>query len=429
MNQYKLTDTFKSLAVENEFTILLSKSSYVLGQQLRPFCFFANDIQKANGTVDIASIAGLNGKGTVADEIAEFRKTIHSVDMSIIPYLNTVADPIKKKLLVFEYLMTISACYIEIPKWITKEGVSTHTYDKYIVTKNPQIARLWLNNGTTPEQATAMWSTYSTMSRDNFVDNTIRYLRLETNTKGQHIGKPRVASKVQGMICVPLFMLDAFMQGIKPNLQNGLVEFSFIKDNDTVRKLVTTLNVDIMRQFYPNQGYLSNLIGFTDFDSTNYCGLKLSSKIHRGYVRVPEIGSSIYDTGVRSLNLARLVSAKKISPNEVDTTFINVDLNSIELNFDNCLDYLIKTNASLLPTVYEALLKKKPSSVDVPVIKAQMTEEIKRNILLLSTSYKRDLHKFIISHPEWFPLYTGQPATNVVSSAMPTEFSTDMLDF
>ena len=38
-------------------------------------------------------------------------------------------------------------------------------------------------------------------------------------------------------------------------------------------------------------------------------------------------------------------------------------------------------------------------------------------VSVLSTSFKRSLHLFIISHPEWFPYYTGKPVNQVVSSA------------
>ena len=63
MEQFKLTNEIASLAVKNQFTELLNKTCYALGQQLRPFCFFANDKQKANNVVDFTVFQGITGTG------------------------------------------------------------------------------------------------------------------------------------------------------------------------------------------------------------------------------------------------------------------------------------------------------------------------------------------------------------------------------
>ena len=70
----------------------------------------------------------------------------------------------------------------------------------------------------------------------------------------------------------------------------------------------------------------------------------LASKMHRGYIKIPELGSSIYDdTGVRSLNVARLLSIKQVE--SVSREFIHVDLNSVVSNFPHMNCWLWKYSA------------------------------------------------------------------------------------
>ena len=66
---YGLAHEINSFAITNEFTKLMAKSTYALGQQLRPFCFFADDIQKEYGVIDFMTFNGFSGK-TIMDEIA-----------------------------------------------------------------------------------------------------------------------------------------------------------------------------------------------------------------------------------------------------------------------------------------------------------------------------------------------------------------------
>ena len=137
---------------------------------------------------------------------------------------------------------------------------------------------------------------------------------------------------------------------------------------------------------------------------------------------------SVYDgTGVRSLNIARLLKAEKID--SVDRTFLKVDLNSVPTNFNNGIDYIVKTMPDSLKDCYKALVgeefdESKCSSI--PVMAETCKEYVAGRSAFLSTSYYRDLHVFMVSHPEWFPLYTGKPAQQITSS---TNFGVTPLDF
>ena len=79
-------------------------------------------------------------QSTLVDEITKYRKNIYS-SLGINVDIN---DELKKKLLFFDYLMSISICYVELPKYITRNGMHLKSFDKFLCTKNPAIMATWM---------------------------------------------------------------------------------------------------------------------------------------------------------------------------------------------------------------------------------------------------------------------------------------------
>lgn len=420
---YGLNYSVKSFAVANDFVVSTNKACYALGQQLLPFCLYANEDQKKYGVLDFATFqAFLNPQISLIDEIVEYRhQAFKDTGINV-----DIRDEVKKKLLFYDYLMTISICYVEIPKYVTKDGMPMATYDKFLCTRNPAIMGAWM--GADPSEMQAKYSSRITSRQVEFNINELRCVKLNHTNKGNSITVPRTAYNVEKMTCIPMYMLYAFVEGFKPLIQDGIVKFSYLKDNGTIRELATTLNEDILKDYYDDNIFINTMLSGVDINTVQQGGMTLSSKMNRGYIKVPELGASVYDgTGVRSLNIARLLKAEKID--SVDRTFLKVDLNSVPTNFNNGIDYIVKTMPDSLKDCYKALVgeefdEAKCSSISV------MAETCKSYVAgrsaFLSTSYHRDLHVFMVSHPEWFPLYTGKPAQQITSSA---NFGVTPLDF
>lgn len=71
---YGLNYSVKSFAVANDFVVNTNKACYALGQQLLPFCLYANEDQKKYGVLDFATFqAFLNPQISLIDEIVEYR--------------------------------------------------------------------------------------------------------------------------------------------------------------------------------------------------------------------------------------------------------------------------------------------------------------------------------------------------------------------
>ena len=417
---YELTASVKSFAIANDFVTITNKACYALGSQLTPFCIYANENQKQYGVLDVAGFDGLLNEGkTLVEEIVEERlKAYKLAGINI--------DASHEKLLVFDYLLSSSACYVEVPKYVTKVGQAQQSYDKFLCTKNPAVMGAWM--GMFPAEMQAKFGTRVSANQLEFHDDKLRFAKLQNSAKGNSISIPRTAYYVENMRCIPLYMLYAFIEGMKPHLERGILTFEFEKDNGQIRELSSTLSQDVLRDYYKDNNVIASMLAGVDVNTVKQGGMMLASKMHRGYIKIPELGSSIYDdTGVRSLNVARLLSIKQVE--SVSREFIHVDLNSVVSNFNECMDYMLKNMPDQISQVAVALAGKDTEGV-LTSEPAGVVEKLKMWVqtrdAFLSTTYRRHLHRFMIRHPEWFPHYTGLPNTSITSNsyegAVPLDF-------
>lgn len=413
---YGLDKPIKSFAIANKFVETTNKACYALGKQLQPFCMYANDKQKEYNVIDFAKFNGFVDKSkSLIDEIVDFRSESYKNNNI---YFDLDND-LQKKLIFYDYLMSVSVCYVEVPKWTTKNGYQQESYDKFLVTKNPALMGTWMG-----QSASEMQIRYSVRIGANAVDynnNEIRFAKLSTSKKGNTITIPRTPFKVEKMSCIPLYMLYAFVEGFKPIIQDNIVKFSYLKDNGTIRELATTLNENILMSYYSDNMFVSTMLGQVDINTVQQGGLMLSSKAHRGYIKVPEIGASRYDdTGARSLNIARLLKAEIVD--SVDKSFIDVDLKSVCYSGELQLEYALNHKTADMHEIYKALTGEEAEQdlTDAEVL-SKAEEYIRKNDMLFSTTYHRILHTFLVGHPTWFPEYTGRPIGDIARNVYMTD--------
>lgn len=405
-NMYGLDFDIKSFAVANEFVTRMNKGCYDLGKALQPFCFFATELQKQWSVLDMTQFSGfVDNTNTLAKEIARYRRDQYmDSNYGIMPFTDAI-----DKALFYDYLLSISICYVEVPKYVTKNGQRQKIYDKYLATRNPSVMAAWM--GSTPREMQAKYSARIGQSSIDFVQDELRVVKLTYSGKGNSISVPRNPIKVGGMTCLPLFMLYAFVNGFYEVMKTSIVKFTYLKDNDTIRELPSTVNFDILLDYYSNTSFIHGMLNGVDVFTMDEGGMMLSSKQSRGYIKVPELGCSQYDySGVRSLNLSRLLRMEVVP--SVDRTFINVDLNIVVDSFKQYIDSMCLTSPNTLIQIGKALGF---SDEQLNITPASIAEAIKGYIdncdAIMTTSFKRSLHLFMISHPEWFSTYTGVPRT------------------
>lgn len=418
---YSMDCSIKSFAVANEWSATLNKICYKLGKQLKPFSLLSDEYQEKYGVLDLAKCGGLIDQTMpMIDEVAKVRNEEYGI------VKKSELNDKDKRALFIHYLMATSICYCEVEKWKTTNGVASKTYDKFLCTRNPAIMGAWM--GMSPAEMQAKYSRRIQVDTADLNEGVLRYVKLLSSAKGNSISVPRTFASYENMRCVPLFMLYAWITGAKDVMQNNIVKFTFLKDNHTERELCTTLSEDIIRKYYKDNLFISTMLSGVDIDSNQQGGMNLSSKVHRGYIKLPELGSSIYDsTGTRSLNLARILKAEVVD--EIDTTFINVSLSSVVENFKNHIDYVAQNQPTSLAEIYNKLsaTEKFTGEESSASIVNALYSYVDENEMLLSTSYQRQLHLFMISNPQWFTMYTGQPTKGV--SASTENFGVAQFDF
>ena len=164
-----------------------------------------------------------------------------------------------------------------------------------------------------------------------------------------------------------------------------------------------------MYDYHNDHDFVERALYGVDIDSLKIGGMNISSTMGRGYIKVPELGSSRYDsTGTRSVNVARLLQIKKLD--EVSREFIDVDLDSCKVAFEKGVSVLTVKHPEMLPRLAELVGVQylKGNETKVELLKS-IRETVDTNCIILSTTYLRELHRLMVRNPDMFPLYTGKP--------------------
>lgn len=393
-----------SLSVYNGFAETLNKRCFAMGKNLTPFCMFPNKVTERFGVLNLLSICGLdNPNVTLFDDIVNSRVELFR-QFGI--YLSAVSD-LERKNIVIDFLLSCCVCYIEVPKTIVKNGKEVYTYDKIIATKNTRLMADWVS-GSQYEMQRKYGRKVSSTQVELCSDNISSFVRLNSSkTKGNSISIPRNGLPTEHMTCVPLFMLNAYMLGLREKLETGLVKFTYLKDNRTLRELPTTLNRSIMMDYYNSSQFADNILNSVDIYKENIAGMQTSSNILRGYAMLPEVGASKYDlSGKRALNLSRIIRVEEVD--EVDRTFIEVDIDDVDSKFMSYVYRISHSNAQGVFMLYKALTGNDFTSTSTVLCVSEIDKFVKEQKSLMSTSFLRQLHLFMIGNPAWFTGYTGK---------------------
>ena len=423
-----------SFAIGNDFTVQMSKVAYAVGTKLTPFCMFAVDFQKANNVTDFMNFGGIvNTNITLADDIVRFMLQKTGTPANDIDSTLATLTEEQKKALCVRYMLSVSICYVEVDKWKTSMGERVHTYDKFLCTSNTRLLAEWLGDSHKLIEMEGKYGTKLLYSDDDVANDVIHFVKCNQTAKGNSLTAPRNAFKAKDIRLVPLFMLYAYQEGIYKSLEDSLVKFTFIKDNKTERTMISTLSEDIVRSFYTDNEVVEKMLSGIDVRSVKQGGMYLSSKAHRGFVRIPEIGASKYDnSGTRSLNLARIIKMQKVDASEVDTRYINVDLDSVIYSFQKGIDALVSQRSPEVRNIYKALTEGKgrdlPEQLPPLTFADECMKEVTMKHSMFSTEYLRWLHNFMYSHPEWFGNYTGERVEQAPTTSA-SDFVTQELDW
>lgn len=326
---------------------------------------------------------------------------------------------------IYKYLLHEFLCYYEVPTQVHDSSSSygfKSSYEKFLATSSISVIASWL--GISVEEAQ---STYGCRLDEVDLDNEtdfFQYVKLyETKEGVRKVSRPSKDLDLgkKGTRVIPLFALKAGVDVLYKKLLNATYDVIFQKDNYTKRIINTTFNVPIIKGYYKGD-YINGAV------SEWYEGDFLDNPtLERGYIRVFELGASIYDSPLRAINYARIIGFEEAEPN---MAFINVDLDGV---VDTFKDYILSSkNLNIKELVdmldaFEVGSERKISGILLASVN-DIDTWVDLQYTLLSTTFSRQLATFMLANPQWFEGYTG--AKKVSTYTEPSNFEFDgELDF
>jgi len=310
-----------------------------------------------------------------------------------------------------KYFLRNYLCYVEIPtyRYEKSTGEKKASYDKFLATSCLEIAAAWasLDEETAKTKYAKHLSGFDALDGE---DSEVPILKLARNKMGRSITKPRSPLNLDkaGIRVVPVFALRSYVTRFYANASKELARVTFIKDNGSERVIDTTFSQELLSELYQDSSFVLTML------TTCYNGKFLGSTvIDRGYIRVPEVGASIYDgSGVRAISYTRIGSIEYgVEPN---MEFAKVDLEGVVFAFSG---YVNKLNEKQISSLVTALgmegfdvdtLTGKDKGLDLQVDAFQLETWVDLQNRVLSTTFQRSLALFMKTNPQWFGGYTGE---------------------
>lgn len=390
----------------------LLKECRELGRNLRPITF----CEEEKGCVDIATLLLKNDDTKMLWEyIIDFYELVLdcTIDRNNINLING---------LVLDYFLRLGICYIEVIKDTYYGSRYRSVSQKYLSTKNEILLSRLLypeNNRYERRYINEIFNKYGQnleISLEDMKSGSMRYLKLQylKERKIVKCNKNLDYTKIR-FVCLPLVV--EWLKGVSEVLKTNYVRVQYLKDDGTDRSVVTTLNKDLLLKFYP-EDFVEDMLDECICNTDTLFDLGLESNYERGWVRVPEVGSSMVDDiGVRALNFARVRKLEIVNSEDIDISYINVSLSNVVEYFEDTLNKLVQINnydkvfriyVGLQHRGFSSDLSKPYQSFNGIYEVAKELREFISTKRYAGTPFLRLLHTFMVGEPELFNNYTGE---------------------
>ena len=309
---------------------------------------------------------------------------------------------------VFKYMLHDYMCYCEVPVVKRSQDLNgfQNSFNKFLVTSSLEVVADWM--GISLDEA---YGTYGKVLNSDVEadepDEEFPYVKLYTDKTGvRKVTKPRsyldLGSK--DIRIIPIFALKAGVDTLWGEvLIDDVYEISFVKDSGQVRSMVVSSDETIVKNMY---GFENAEFVARNWTSCYGGDFLSNSSLDRGYIRVFEIGSSVYSNPTRSINYARIVGIKE---GKADMTYIYIDTDRVLEAF---FDYIYRLDNSVVPQIVNMLDLMEVGSLRTVNGRAITSLQLLENWAsiqetTLSTVFIRQLAIFMIGNQQWFPGYTG----------------------
>ena len=310
---------------------------------------------------------------------------------------------------IYKYLLRDYLCYYEAPSGKRGYGNYTSYYDKFIATSSIEVVAKWLDISL--DEAKMQYGSRLNEVDIDTEDGLFQYVKLyETKEGVRKVTKPRsdIDLGKSGIRITPIFALKEGVDYLYTLASEKSYEVTFMKDGGAERNMVITFNPDIIKEIYGDTDFAQDGI------NSQYNGdFFNNSSLSRGFIRVFELGASMYDRPLRSINYARIVSFREKEP---DLTYINIDLDSVLETFIDATRTSSLNVKELINNLelFEVGTERTIKGAEIKNF-LEIEEWAQQQYTLLGTVFLRQLALFMLGNPLMFKGYTGQPREVVVS--------------
>lgn len=322
--------------------------------------------------------------------------------------IESLFDESPYKIAIYKYLLHDYACYMEQPivKQVKNLNGWGNSYNKYIVTANPSVIAEWM--GISREEAEKSYGRSIAGREDNEGSEKYPYVKLYSDKSGEHkVTRPRswLDLSEKDLRIVPLFAYEVGMSLLYEMLSTGFYNVTFVKDSGQERDMCTCFNQGMVSEVYKGERMVAE-----NFNSVYDGDFSSNRTLDRGYIRVFEVGSSIYNSPLRSINFARITGFKFCEP---DMSCMYIDMESVleeflyRINRSKLSSEDVKSMVEMLD-VFDVGVSRLVSGQRIESI-AQLEMWANSQNTLLSTVFIRQLALFMTANPQWFKGYTGKP--------------------
>lgn len=327
---------------------------------------------------------------------------------------------------IYKYLLLDYMCYVESP--LIRKNVETNgfknSFDKFLATSNIEVVALWM--GITVEEAMIRYgSSLMNCVEDNECD-MFPYVKLWEDKQGNHkVTKPRneIDLGKSGTRVIPVFALKQGVDLLFDKASEGFYEVMFKKDSGQERGITITFKPALIREIYGDNDFFRNGV------ETMYSGdFLLNPNMGRGYIRVFEVGGSVYDSPTRSINYARILSIKEIDKDMLDLSYVNIDLGSVLQTFITNVTLQYKKSKQITEAIKDFDLSGS-NKLSSYASSNDLEYWANSQVTLLSTTFLRELALFMLANPQWFDGYTGSPKCSKANASSESTGATPDFEF
>ena len=305
----------------------------------------------------------------------------------------------------FNYFLENYLCYVEVPtyRFDRDSGERKSTFDKNFMTSNLKLAQSW--SGFTLEEASKKWGSHLGNKASLLAGEPLTRLVKLATSKGErkvikHLKEFDLST--DGLRVVPLFALEYYVESLYEIAKSRVVRVSTIKDNGEERVMDFTFNFDTYDSYYKDASRSQEL-----FEASFKGDFFNNPTMTRGYIRIPELGASRYDSGLRAVSYSRIFKVVyNVTP---DVTFIDTDLSKVIYGFTGGIRNI--QNPEELKLVVDTLIEfgfaKKgwydtQGNLLAPISQYSIIDWAVTLESILSTTFQRKIALFMSANPQWF---------------------------